>query len=130
MAIKVTVKGFDALQRALEDMVNAVADDQNMEESLVPILEEVKAASQEIVPYETGELHDSAFVQVERRGDTIIGRVAYAAPHALLVHELPDLEHAPGKSWKFLEQPFVERQPEMIERIGRQVGERIKREIK
>jgi hypothetical protein len=123
MRITARLNGFDELEDRLEDVCDGL--DGDLERVIEAILEAVKELSQEIVPYDTGELHDSAFVEVERDGGTLVGRVGYRAPHALRVHELPDLDHPQGR-WKYLEEPFLERQAEILDTIGRRVSDRIK----
>jgi hypothetical protein len=124
VSIRVNVSGLDELEESLEGMCDRL-DGSELEDVIEGILEEVKFASQEIVPYDTGELHDSAFVEVERADGGIIGRVGYRAEHALRVHELPDLDHPQGQ-WKFLEQPFTERQAEILNAIASRVADRVK----
>jgi hypothetical protein len=122
--IRINVSGLDELEESLEGVCDRL-DGSELEDVIEGILDEVKAASQEIAPYDTGELHDSAFVEVERADGGIIGRVGYRAEHALRVHELPELDHPQGQ-WKFLEQPFTERRAEILGTISRRVSDRIK----
>ena len=74
-------------------------------EGLLEAGETLKERSQQLVPVETGELRDSAFVRQDRRGRRPAVEVGYDAEHALTVPEDLDAEHAPGESSKFLERP-------------------------
>lgn len=62
--------------------------------------------SREIVPIDTGALHDSSKVTLHGRGyATAESRVSYRMFYAIYVHEDLSAQHAPGKTAKFLEGP-------------------------
>lgn len=116
----------------LEKLLRELADEDDimveMEEATEDALGSVMAASQEIVPYDTGALHDSAFVTVFRAGNgRLMAFLGYDTHYAIYVHENPDAYHASPTRWKFLEEPFMRMQPQILARIARGVRERLAR---
>lgn len=79
---------------------------------------DIKEASQELVPVEDYELHDSARVVVDHREKTVA--VTYSAPHAVVQHETPPdvYSHDEGRQWKYLEQPTMEATEGMAQRVA------------
>jgi len=67
--------------------------------------------SKKIVPVDLGTLKNSGKVkkpQVGKKGVSVdITYGGAAAPYALYVHEDPDAQHDPGKTYKYLERPFL-----------------------
>jgi hypothetical protein len=58
----------------------------------------------EIVPRETGELAESAFIEEPvQSGDMVSVTMGFAAEHAKVVHERLDVHHPNGKQAKYLE---------------------------
>lgn len=97
----------------------------------------VIAASQEIVPVEFGTLKRSAVVEhpvIE--GDRVSVTIGYgygeesgpdgdtAAQYAVIVHENPEARHAPPTTFKYLERPAHEFEPELGPTIAAVVRER------
>ncbi len=119
-AISMGLRGIDELQQKLEDLAGDDLDDE-MEEVVYEELEEIKEASQEIVPVDTGRLHDSAFVDVRRERGKVQGIVGFDTEYALYVHENPDAFHKPPTRWKFLEEAFAMAQAGMLRRISERV---------
>lgn len=87
--------------------------------------------SQEIVPVDTAALKDSG-----RRhrpvieGSSVSVELSYGGPgldYTERQHEDLSIRHAPGKSAKFLEIPFLEAASGMAERIGQRVAREIGR---
>lgn len=64
--------------------------------------------SQKIVPVQYGFLRASGVVEMPVNHEVVIGYGGPAAPYAIHVHENPEARHKPGKSYKFLEIPFME----------------------
>src|SRR6266581_3111222 len=118
--ISMALRGLDELQQKLEDLHGEDLDGE-MEIAVQEELEEIKLESQEIVPYDTGKLHDSAFVDVRREHGRVVGNVGYDTPYALYVHENPDAYHAPPTTWKYLEIPLAKAQPRFVARIAARV---------
>jgi hypothetical protein len=116
--ITMSIEGLDTVLERLEDMYG----DMN-EEVLEVTADELGAvldASREIVPYDTGALHDSGFMNVEETGDgRIEGTVGYNMPYAVYVHERLDVYHEPPTQAKFLEQPWSERKGGIAQTIFR-----------
>lgn len=69
--------------------------------------------SKKIVPVDTGTLKNSGQVkkpQVTAGGINVdITYGGAAAKYAFIVHEDPNARHAPGKTFKYLESPFLAR---------------------
>src|SRR5260370_39343245 len=84
--VSMGLRGIDELQQKLEDLAVVVLDDE-MGEVVYEELEEIKEATQEIVPVDTGRLHVSAFVDVRRERGRIVCNVGYANEYTLVVHE-------------------------------------------
>lgn len=122
--------------------VSSIADiEANIESILENVVREAgvttrKAAdkllglSQSIVPYDTGELHDSGRV-IEVSGatrDEILFDVLYDAPHAMRVHETP-LEYKQGKGpaghkqWQYLAQPAEQMRDELRQEVAKAAEE-------
>jgi hypothetical protein len=98
--------------REIEDEIMSEAESY-LREALEPVLEE----SQSIVPRDTGELRDSAFLSVERSGRTITATLGYDCDHAWEVHERMDVEHPDGKQAKFLEVPWLQGEADVRDSI-------------
>ncbi len=105
----------DALTEVINDISEVTPD--IIFEALEPTFE----LSQEYVPYKTGELHDSGFMQIEK-GKTfsrvVIGYAARGRPnYAVLVHERVDIPHqAPTRS-KYLLAALEEDSGNIVGRI-------------
>lgn len=101
---------------------------------LVEEAEQIKAASQEIVPVDSGDLKNSADVvgiNVEKttgRIDVIFGYGGLAASYALLQHETPPqiFHHDPPTQWKYLERPVWEAAEGMGARLAAKISARIR----
>lgn len=108
--------GFAALQTKLEHAAGEELDIE-MEMAVEEVLEEVLAQSQAIVPYDTGRLHDSAFLRVERTSRGIKTEIGYDTEYAVFVHENPDAYHEPPTQWQFLLEPLMRAQPRLEQRV-------------
>lgn len=62
--------------------------------------------SQLVVPVDTGALRNSAFTRIAYAYNTVVVTVGYTVAYAIYVHENPDAQHAPGKTYKYLELPY------------------------
>jgi len=71
--------------------------------------------SKKIVPVDLGTLKNSGKVKKPVfKGSTIDVDITYggaAADYAFIVHEDPNARHAPGKTYKYLEMPFMAHKP-------------------
>ncbi len=71
----------------------------------------VKKESQHFVPYDTGALHDSAYVEnVGGKGWRASIAVGYDISYAIYVHERLDLKHLSPTKAKFLEDVIRQKQ--------------------
>lgn len=86
--------------------------------------------AQEIVPVDTGELHNSGAVEVTGSGFDAVVDVSFTAEHAVVVHEDMEAHHAPGKSAKYLERPLREHRSEMNKIIEEESKPKTSRHIK
>jgi len=88
---------------------------------------QIMALSQEIVPRKTGVLAGSGTVlPVEFDGQNVTCEMGYggaASAYAERVHEDLLMSHAPGKTAKYLERPFLEEGPKLLEHIAEALSE-------
>jgi len=104
----------------------------NLVGPLVEEAETIKAASQEIVPFDLGDLHDSADVvgvNVEEGSgtiDVIFGYGGQARSYAVAQHETPPsiYHHDPPRVWKYLERPVYEAAEGMGARLAAKIRSR------
>lgn len=115
MTVKVT--GQDELLGRLEELADdgSEAAVYGMEQWAQAVLE----LSQQLVPVDTGELHNSGYV--ERRGNGV--EVGYSADHAIYVHEDMSAHHPNGGQAKFLEAAADQLQPELEEVVAQAIRE-------
>lgn len=82
-----------------------------------------------LTPIDTGNLRASGHVTLPKvSGDSVeveIGFGGAAAGYAIYVHERMDAAHAAPTQAKFLEQPVLEAQPGLAERLGARIDLRI-----
>ena len=83
-------------------------------------LEETAAASSQLVPRLTGHLARSVRVEMQDTIGGVKGSISYNAPYAAIVHEIPRPPSSNGQ-WKYLEQPFMERLPELTNTVAAEV---------
>lgn len=87
----------------------------------------LQAASQKIVPVDTGALRNSAFTRLRwkgtKRADVLVG---YTQSYAVYVHENLEARHAPGKQAKFLETPAKLHRKKLLEIIQSEMKKYIK----
>lgn len=82
--------------------------------------QEILDASLQIVPIDDRELIDGATLSFQESGDKLEIVIAYgtdpvSAEYAVIQHENPYYNHAPGKQYKFLEQPFNQIAPRLMQ---------------
>jgi hypothetical protein len=77
--------------------------------------------SQRIVPVDKGFLKASGVIEGPTNHEVLIGYGGPAASYALYVHEDPDAKHKAGKSYKYLETPFMEALAGMEKRLAQEV---------
>lgn len=109
MNIDMKIEGMDQLQailqKATEGQRTIFADAMRAE------AQRIMNESKKIVPVDTGALKTSGRVETPTVTATeievVIGYGGPAAPYAEIVHEDPDAQHAPGKTFKYLEIPVM-----------------------
>lgn len=82
-----------ALTERLEKYKRATLEDA-AERAMADLMDGAETKAVQLAPVDTGNLEASTVVDVLRRARSIIGRLAFTAPYAAEVHELPD--HARG----------------------------------
>ena len=82
---------------------------------------QIFAASQAVVPVDTGILRGSGVVEAARDGSVLIGYGGPATPYALTVHEDLEARHKEGKTAKYLEAPFTSALQGMAQRLADRV---------
>lgn len=115
---------MDDLMRSLDSFIQEMEG--VLPEILIEALEPTFGKSLEQVPQDTGDLHDSGYLEAERyyggsrvsMGYDKGGRLGYA----IFVHEMPYKHAAPTKS-KFLQDPLDEDYFTILSAIPRLVGE-------
>lgn len=74
------------------------------------------------VPYASGKLHDSQFIEGPLTGQGRSAmRIGYDRPYALLVHEQPQSARRTGRS-KFLESVITEKAPDLGDQLRKAIG--------
>ena len=81
--------------------------------------EQILQSAQNIVPIDDGELIGGAVLSKRDSKNKLEIMIAYgtdpiSAEYAIIQHENPFYNHAPGKQFKFLEQPFNQIAPQML----------------
>lgn len=66
---------------------------------------DLKKRSQDVVPYDNGDLSRSAEVSTEVDGTTVRAAVSYDTPYAAVQHEDTTLRHQDGRQAKYLSGP-------------------------
>lgn len=120
-----------------DDIVAAVTDaiNKGMASVVGPLMmeaEEIRGRSMEIVPVDQGDLRASA-LEVGIEPSVTPGEVkvtfGYGGPgigYAVVQHETPPdvFSHAPGRSWKYLEQPALQAAQTMGPRLAARIARR------
>jgi hypothetical protein len=75
--------------------------------------QQLLAASQRVVPVQTGHLEESGSYQVD--GDT--AAVGYSDPKAVAAHENLQDRHDPGRSAKYLERPLLAMRRDFLDAV-------------
>lgn len=128
--INVDISGDDltaALAEAMKETFSSVVG------PMVEEAETIKARSQEIVPLDLGPLRASADVVginvEEQTGHAVVsfGYGGAAAHYSIIQHETPPsvFSHAPGRQWKYLEQPVMEAIDGMEGRLAARTAARL-----
>lgn len=119
MRTVVTLEGMDALERIVERGSKDVG--KILARAVFSEANTVLNESKKIVPVDLGVLKNSG--KVSRPEVTPAGvevEITYggaAAPYALYVHEDPDAQHKPGKTYKYLEQPVMARRDVFVRNV-------------
>lgn len=77
-------------------------------EAVRDVLDDLKARSQDRVPYQEGDLSNSAHVTVTTGAAGTEGAVAYDTPYAKVQHEDPTFRHQDGRTHNYLAGPLDE----------------------
>jgi hypothetical protein len=84
-------------------------------------MEHALAESKKVVPLDEGTLERSGKAAVEVQSGRIRGTVSYDTPYAVRQHEELDWQHAPGRTAKYLERPFAESRPVVVDLIAAEI---------
>lgn len=127
----------DELVRLLAEFGDATLESVE-EKGMAELMDLLESKAVELAPVDTGNLESSTVVRVNREGNRIVGELAFTAPYATEVHELP--EHArgpktqqkPGNEFgpagpKFLERPLSGFQRELSKGMADFLREQLKR---
>lgn len=112
IAIINEIRGLPALLRKLKDKAEDYekGNERGLKRCAALLLRE----SMKIVPVDTGFLRRSGSWSMVGKGLTAKAMVGYSAAYSIFVHENLEARHKPGKSAKFLEQPYRDLQPEFL----------------
>lgn len=110
MTVDVDVSGHEQIMKNLarlsKDMVQAAYEESRR------MAEWLKARSQELVPFDTGNLHDSAFIHEDETAEFsgfTVGYDAATVQYAWYVHEIPAKNYSkPGTQYHYLSDPADE----------------------
>jgi len=100
-------------------------------ESFTKITEDIKATSQQMVPYKTGALHDSAYTRVDTRSYDVVAEVGYDRNdnlgYAWTRHQIPAREYTtPGTSHQYLLAAFFQHEDEVKKSVLKHFGENLR----
>lgn len=102
-----------------------------LSQALYSTAAQVLKESKKIVPWDTRVLQTSGTVErpnISRgRASVEISYGGSSAPYALFVHEDPDATHKPGRTYKYLETPFLAAKPTFVLTIKRYFATYLKR---
>ena len=122
------ITGVEAVVSSLQK--KAVKHKRAVRKGLMAAAERLKQASQEVVPVDTGALHDSCRIREADKGtDTKIIFVGYGSvdvDYALIVHENLAMHHQPGKTAEYLRRPARELRTELRQIINTVAAQHIK----
>lgn len=115
MHIQMTLTGLENLNRiAARGLTAQKAIAKAMYQEATVVLNE----SKKIVPVDLGTLKNSGQVKKpDVSANAVNVDISYggaAADYAFIVHENPNARHKPGKTYKYLEIPFMARKPIFI----------------
>ncbi len=117
-AIRSQMKQVEGNYRRAVEMLRT-----NTPEAMRQMLQPVFDRSQVLVPFKTGALKASGYIEIRRRNkDVVVGEVGYGKggkpPYAVFVHENLDAHHAAPTQAKFLEQAADENINDMLDQAG------------
>lgn len=118
--VAIDVTGVDGLRRALNANIAGLSE--AMRGALFDATDDIANESQNLVPFELGDLRASMTVDEKRTPGSIEFEIRYGGPYALVQHERLDFFHpsrvrgglgptapgTPGGSPKYLEFPFTQ----------------------
>jgi len=111
--------GATAMTARLKKMAQDVPKE--LDKALYKEALDIFRKSQRLVPVDKGFLKASGVVEGPINHEVLIGYGGPAASYALYVHEDPNAMHKSGKTYKFLEIPFMENQKDFAERLADQI---------
>ena len=115
--------GLGRLVKDLKEEFDDVLDD--VEDVLWNELDRtILQPANEIVPFDTGALHDSGYINVTRSRGRVQGMVGYDTDYAIYVHERLDCYHKPPTRAKWLEETFALRGGELLDNVEAEVRAR------
>lgn len=119
--IRPLLQDFGLFCELLEDEILP----QEMVHALEPALE---LARDTYCPVKTGELRSSGYVEARPVRGRVTAEIGFGkdglAPYAVMVHENPNMFHAPPTQYKFLERAVYEESNQIMDRLFRAVKAR------
>lgn len=113
--------GFANVLADFNEFVNDL-EDKVTPEVMIEALKPTFQLSQTYVPYDTGELHESGYLEIVRRGGRRVAEMGYGkgggASYAAYVHERVDIAHKSPTRSKFLQAALDEDYFNILNRIA------------
>lgn len=126
IGLEIGVDGGDDFTQKIEVALKGV-----LSSLIAPMVQEAETIigrAKEIVPLDLGPLRASADevgINVEETDSSItvsFGFGGQASHYSIIQHENPDFRHAPGRTWKYLENPTLEAIEGMEQRLADGAG--------
>lgn len=129
MTVDVDVSGKEEIMKNVHLLATGMV--QAAREEARRAAEWLKSRSEELVPYDTGNLHDSAFLHEDESSELdgfTVGYDAIGVQYAWYVHEIPAKQYTkPGTQWHYLSDPAEELKAEFPDQMRRGIRDAIKR---
>ena len=122
MAFSIKVSGFEKVEEQLAEFRTEgvlLAFNRAMKEEAAEIL----AAAKQIVPFDTGRLHDSGHTENAGRGRNQSWFIRFDAPYAFKVHESTEIQFRNGKQSKYLETAYFNALTNMVGRVAQRIAQ-------
>lgn len=87
-------------------------------ESMQEIVTDVKTRAVQLAPVESGTLRGTAYDEVEKQGEQVVGSVHFPEQYAARQHEHVEYNHPLGGEAKFLEKAMTEKAEQIKQQLA------------